>query len=654
MGKILLATHSMRLPGDNLVFLIPKKKIMTMTNRNLMMGIYPQPTAKLMINPRQGQTGRGTGKKKKKSEKVDLYELLGLENVRWMATEEQIKSAYKKKALLHHPDKAGESGTEKFKAIQEAFDVLSDPAKRREFDSTDDFDDTLPVDCAPQDFFKVFGPAFRRNARWSVAQPVPDFGDENTEWDKVNAFYDFWYAFKSWREFPHPDEEDIEQFETREERRYFERINAKLREVGKKEERRRFKEFISKAYELDPRVARRKLEKKLEREKKKNEKAEAARLRAEELERERREAAERAEAEEARAAEEAAEQRKIRQEERRAMKKERQLLRRLCSGIALPDEDLESLCASLNLEELQSLNVDISAEGVTQQNRLMMVTDRFADLKQARQQGEIAKREAQENAARSESDAKKKAAAAAARDWSDEEVRLLQKGLVKFPVGTPRRWEQVTAYVRTRTQDEVTEMAKVGLKARPPSTETFTVVKKRQGNTTIKDNATSRLEAFTDVEINLKGPAALAVSAEPPVSAGVASSSGTARTTTGKAAAAAEGPALKNGAAQKDGSLGAAKATAAPESSANSSQSGPVLRGDSGGHARSENGAATSESAWTEVQELALVQALKKVAKDDAERWDKIAALVPNRSKLECMKRFKEIRTSFKSKKAGS
>ena len=28
---------------------------------------------------------------------------------------------------------------------------------------------------------------------------------------QVDAFYNFWYAFKSWREFPHPDEEDIEQ-----------------------------------------------------------------------------------------------------------------------------------------------------------------------------------------------------------------------------------------------------------------------------------------------------------------------------------------------------------------------------------------------------------------------------------------------------------
>ena len=39
--------------------------------------------------------------------------------------------------------------------IQEAYDTLSDPAKRREYDSTDEFDDTLPLDCKPADFFKV-------------------------------------------------------------------------------------------------------------------------------------------------------------------------------------------------------------------------------------------------------------------------------------------------------------------------------------------------------------------------------------------------------------------------------------------------------------------------------------------------------------------
>lgn len=36
-------------------------------------------------------------------------------------------------------------------------------------------------------------------------------------------FYDFWFAFKSWRVFPHEDEEDVEQAEFREQRRWIER-----------------------------------------------------------------------------------------------------------------------------------------------------------------------------------------------------------------------------------------------------------------------------------------------------------------------------------------------------------------------------------------------------------------------------------------------
>jgi len=80
--------------------------------------------------------------------------------------------------------------------VQEAHAILSDPVKRREFDSTDAFDDSLPLACDPADFFKVFGPAFRRNSRWSVDPKVPDVGDEKMPYAQVEKFYDFWFAFK--------------------------------------------------------------------------------------------------------------------------------------------------------------------------------------------------------------------------------------------------------------------------------------------------------------------------------------------------------------------------------------------------------------------------------------------------------------------------
>lgn len=52
-----------------------------------------------------------------------------------------------------------------------------------------------------------------------MTQPVPDVGDEETAYAAVDKFYDFWFSFKSWREFPHADEEDVEQAESREEKR---------------------------------------------------------------------------------------------------------------------------------------------------------------------------------------------------------------------------------------------------------------------------------------------------------------------------------------------------------------------------------------------------------------------------------------------------
>ena len=65
--------------------------------------------------------------------KRDYYEVLGVPKD---ASEDQIKSAYKKLALKFHPDKnPGDKGAEeKFKEAAEAYDVLRDPEKRPQYD----------------------------------------------------------------------------------------------------------------------------------------------------------------------------------------------------------------------------------------------------------------------------------------------------------------------------------------------------------------------------------------------------------------------------------------------------------------------------------------------------------------------------------------
>src|SRR6266704_5294611 len=74
--------------------------------------------------------------------KKDYYEILG---VKKNASAEEIRKAFRKLARKYHPDinPGDKAAEEKFKALSEANDVLSDPKKRKIYDQVGFYSDNI-------------------------------------------------------------------------------------------------------------------------------------------------------------------------------------------------------------------------------------------------------------------------------------------------------------------------------------------------------------------------------------------------------------------------------------------------------------------------------------------------------------------------------
>ena len=102
---------------------------------------------------------------------MDHYQTLGISRD---AEQKEIKTAYRKLAMKHHPDKGGDE--EEFKRITGAYDVLSDPDKRAQYDNPNPFEafgEGFQQGFGNSPFADIFGDIFgqRRQQRQPAKNP---------------------------------------------------------------------------------------------------------------------------------------------------------------------------------------------------------------------------------------------------------------------------------------------------------------------------------------------------------------------------------------------------------------------------------------------------------------------------------------------------
>ncbi|WPG98736.1 Hypothetical protein R9X50_00153000 [Acrodontium crateriforme] len=229
--------------------------------------------------------------------KTSYYELL---NVTRQSTDDEIKKAYRRKALELHPDRNfgnEEAATKTFAEIQAAYEVLSDPQERAWYDShesailrgddvsdadgvpsyedvrittADDlarmlrkFNSNVEFTDAPSGFFGYVRETFEQLAKeeeiaanWDNidVREYPTFGHKDDDYDDVvKRFYSSWASFSTVKSFSWKDKHRLSEAPDRWYRRRMEQENKRFRQEGIREFNDAVRSLVAFIRKRDPR-----------------------------------------------------------------------------------------------------------------------------------------------------------------------------------------------------------------------------------------------------------------------------------------------------------------------------------------------------------------------------------------------------------------
>jgi DnaJ family protein C protein 2 len=420
---------------------------------------------------------------------VSYYDVLG--GLPFNCTPDQVKQAYHTACLWFHPDKTGRGEEDAvFLQVKRAWETLSDENKKRTYDSSANFDDSIPAEDLPErKFYKTFAECFERNMRFQVTSNTagvgkagrkgkgggkgkkeaecPEFGDEDTPIEQVQEFYKFWVRFESWRDFTlaasKKTNNNLENMEgsSREEKRHNMKEVEREAKKMKQKENDRISSLVTRAMAQDPRLRRHKEETAAKEAAAKLEKGREAREKAE-AEANAANAAKIAKEEEDAENKLASTNRKAKKEtEKKLLRKVRNQFRKLAlaafqkggdgnwKDLEEQNDEVEFLAENLTVSVLPSLSEALGDEEETLKvEGIAVVRAAYTAAKSGTDNEflEAQKKRAEARAAAEMKEAMEKAAKAP-KPWSSAELSALKKAAVKYPAGGANRFEQISLFI---------------------------------------------------------------------------------------------------------------------------------------------------------------------------------------------------------------